>query len=304
MCDCATFLCCLNNNNIFCLEYTCLIISILIVPLNLLGILIIKWNLIKFYCEILYSVNITISIFSIFIISLVVYSTKIGKIQSDDLYKPFTSISLLAVFIFLYLFLTYSLCSFQIFTDYLIIQNINYNIPPKEKDKLLNIIKSKETWIKLSISTVLPLILSFANILLWISLYYRINFRISCSFNKEIRKVLREQRNKNKQFKQLKESISINDINKEKDKDKKKEDLNNFVSIVIEKDRRHSRFISNGGIITKNDINQEINNDSNKNQTNKIFKNNNKGEADKEYNQSDIISSERIFEKSNNQIKS
>ena len=295
--DCAIFLCCLNNNKIYCLEYTCLIISILIFPLNLLGLLEIKWVLIKFYCEIIYSINITISVFVIFIISLVIYSTNIGKIVTNEYYKSFISISLMSIFIFIYLFITYSLCSFQIFKDYINIHinniyNNNYYSSKIEKQKLKDILKLKITWIILCISTLLPIILSFINILIWISIYYRIYFRIYCSFNKEIRKELREQRKKNKQFKKLEENNSINDINKNKEKN-----IKNFVCVVNEKDKHPigSGFISNEGAYTKNNSNNNINNN-----TNKIHKNYQK----KQSNQSNIISSERNFEKSNNIIQS
>ena len=297
MCDCAIFLCCLNNYNIYCLEYTCLITSILIIPSNLLGIVIIKWNLVTFYCEIIFSINITISIFALFIISLVIYSTKVGKITTNELYKPFISISLMTIFIFIYLFITYSLCSFQIFKDYINIHNINSNYSTNiQKKKLKKALQLKTTWAILCLSTLLPVMLSVINIIIWISIYYRIYFKIYCSFNKEIRKELGEKKKTNKQFKHLEEHNFNCDINKNNDKNR--DFLKNFVSIVIEKDKnRHrasQRFLSNGGIYTKN------NNIQNNNYSNKKNHNFNP----KEYNLTDNISSERNLKKVINKLHS
>ena len=119
MFDFAIFLCCFNNIRIYCLEYTCLITTILIFPFNLLGLIIINWDFIDFLYEIIYSINITILIFCIFIISLTIYSTKTGKITTNDFYKPFTSISLIAISIFVYLFISYGLSAYGIFKDYI-----------------------------------------------------------------------------------------------------------------------------------------------------------------------------------------
>lgn len=310
MCDCAIFLCCLNNMGIFCLEYTCLIISILIFPANLLGILKIKWNLVELYCEIIYSINITICVFSTFLISLVIYSTKKRKIASNELNQSFLSITLMVIFIYVYLLISYSLCSFQIIKDYLNINKIdNIYISKKEKEKIKEILKLKMTWIIIYLSTLLPIVLSIINMLIWISIYYRISFKIYCSFSREIRKVLREQRKKNKQFQKFEENInSIDEDINNKNKGKNQKDINNFVFVVVEKDRKNPNrviFNNNAGISSKNFIIEENdknmkNKNLNKNKGNKIYKN--VKTNDKEFNQSDIISSERKFEKSNNKI--
>lgn len=295
MCDCATFLCCLNNNNIYCLEYSCLIISLLISPTYIIGLFFIKWDLVKFLCEIFYSINITISIFVIFIISLVIYSTKLGKISINEFNKSFTSLSMIAIIIFIYLFLSNSYCSFQIFKDYFDFK-IKYDnkygsISFSEKKNLKLFIKLKSTWIFLSISTLLPSILSFVNILFWISIYYRISFKIYCSFNKVIRKELREQKKKNKQFMEFQENNSVNSTEKNKDKNNQNQ-KNNIITVVIEKDRHpgEKKSLSNGRIYTKNNniyySKQEDKNNNNKNNG--------------EYCSSDIVSSERNFQKSNN----
>ena len=299
MCDCAIFLCCLNLFRIYCLEYTCLIISIIIFPLNVFGIFMIKWEVIKLFCEIIYSINIPISIFVIFLISLILYSTKIGKINTSELNKPFTYISIMSICLSIYVFLSYSFCSYQIFKDYLtfVKKNNSKNSSSIENEILNTKLKVNITWIFLSISTLLPNLLSFINIFLWISIYYRISFKIYCSFNKEIRKELREQKKTNKQFKHLEENNFNYNINNNKNKDF----LKNFVSIVIEKKKdRHrvsTRFLSNGGIYTKNtkNINKQDNSFSNKKHQN--FN-------PKEFNQTDNISSERNLKKVVNKIHS
>ena len=291
MFDFAIFLCCFNNKRIYCLEYTCLITSILIFPLNLLGLIIINWDFIDFLYEIIYSINITILIFCIFIISLTIYSTKTGKITTNDFYKPFTSISLIAISIFVYLFISYGLSTYGIFKDYIRILKQNYDgLSYSQKKKAKKIIKLKSTWIYISISTIIPTLISIINILLWISIYLRIDYRIYCSFNKEIRKELREQRKKNLEFKELQENNSVNDMEKNKDKSKE----NNFVSVIIEKSKNPKS--SSNGIIYINDIRQYVNDNKEKNDgKNSIYKN-----KIKEYNKSDNVSSIRNLEKKSN----
>ena len=290
MFDFAIFLCCFNNKRIYCLEYTCLITSILIFPLNLLGLIIINWDFIDFLYEIIYSINITILIFCIFIISLTIYSTKTGKITTNDFYKPFTSISLIAISIFVYLFISYGLSTYGIFKDYIRILKQNYDgLSYSQKKKAKKIIKLKSAWIYISISTIIPTLISIINILLWISIYLRIDYRIYCSFNKEIRKELREQRKKNLEFKELQENNSVNDMEKNKDKSKE----NNFASVIIEKSKNPKS--SSNGIIYMKDVRQYINNKESIGSKNSIYKN-----KIKEYNKSDDVSSNRNLEKNAN----
>ena len=293
MCDYANFLCCFNNQRIYCLEYTCLILSIILFPCNLFGLIIIRWEIIEFYCEIIYSINITISVFVIFIISLVFYLTKIGKLTSNEYYRPVGSISIMAIILYIYLFITFSLSTFQISKDYLkyINKQNNHVLKTRSKGKVIKeVINSELTWILLSFTTYLPTIISLINILVWISIYIRINYQIECSFNKGIRKHLRELRKNNKTKCQvLQETNSVNE-NKEKENIQKSKKY--FVSIVMEKDR-HPQF-------TKYVPSGENNNQTNgqykaKNQLNKLKNKNRKGE----YIQSDIISSERNFANNN-----
>ena len=292
MCDCANFLCCFNNQRVYCLEYTCLTITILIFICNLLGLIIIRWNIIVYYCEIIYSINITITVFLIFIISLILYLTKIGKLTSIDFYKIARSISIMAIILYIYLFITYSLSLFQISKDYLkyINKQNNHGLYKSSQGKIIKeVLNPKLSWIFLSITVYLPTILSFINILDWISIYIRIIYQIECSFNKGIRKHLREQRiNKKIQEK--------NAVNENKENDISQNSKNNFVSIVIEKDRHPhiAKYISSGA-----NYNNPTNNKYKvKSQLNKLKKNNKKGE----YTQTDIISSERKIENTNNQI--
>lgn len=297
--DCAIFLCCLNLFKINCLEYTCLIISLFIFLTNMLGIIFVQWNIIKIFTEAIYSTNVAICFFNIFIIILIVYSTKIGRITTNEFYKIFSVLSILSIFISLYLFISYSLSSYLIFEDYLfvhrIIQSKKYSNP--EMIKLKKIFKLKITWIIFIFTTILPSILSFITILLWISLYYRISYRIYCSFNKGIRKELREQRKKNRQYREFQENESKNESDISKDKEKQSIKNYNNISVVIEKDRHPATKIVSGGSIYTN-----INNaDKSKIQIKiKEIPNFNKGN---EYKDSDIVSSDRNLEKSNNQIK-
>ena len=297
--DCAIFLCCLNLFKINCLEYTCLIISLFIFLTNMLGIIFVQWNIIKFFTEAIYSTNVAICFFNIFIIILIVYSTKIGRITTNEFYKIFSVLSILSIFISLYLFISYSLSSYLIFEDYLfvhrIIQSKKYS--NSEMIKLKKIFKLKITWIIFIFTTILPSILSFITILLWISLYYRISYRIYCSFNKGIRKELREQRKKNRQYREFQENESKNESDISKDKEKQSIKNYNNISVVIEKDRHPATKIVSGGSIYTN-----INNaDKSKIQIKiKEIPNFNKGN---EYKDSDIVSSDRNLEKSNNQIK-
>ena len=291
MFDFAIFLCCFNNKRIYCLEYSCLITSLLIFPFNLLGLIRINWNFIEFVYEVIYSINITIAIFCIFIISLTIYSTKTGKITTNEFYKPFKSISLISIFIFVYLFISYGLSSYGIFKNYIRILNQNYEgLSYSQRKKAKSIIKLKSTWIYISISTLIPALISIINIWLWISLYLRIDYRIYCSFNKEIRKELRKQRKKNLEFKELQESNSANDMEKNKDKSKE----NNFVSVIIEKSKNPKS--SSNGIIYMNNVKQYVNNNKEKiGSKNSIYK-----KKIKEYNKSDNASSKRNLEKNAN----
>ena len=125
--------------------------------------------------------------------------------------------------------------------------------------------------------------------MLWISIYLRIDYRIYCSFNKEIRKELREQRKKNLEFKELQENNSVNDMEKNKDKSKE----NNFASVFIEKSKNPKS--SSNGIIYMKDVRQYINNKESIGSKNSIYKN-----KIKEYNKSDDVSSNRNLEKNAN----
>ena len=235
MYDFPTFLCCLNYANIYCLEITCLITSITNFPLNLLGIINIRWLFIPFSCQLLYTINIAIVTFSIFMIIFIVLSTTSKKILLNNYYKLFSQISLLNVFLFLFLVLSFSFSTFIILKTNLEIKNNKYdfrNFNKIEKKKILNIIKYKKYWVLLLLTTLGPLFLCLLNIFLWISIYYRISYRIYCSFNYEIRKELRKQRKNDMQ--KLEEETT-------NEKDKKMKNIDNIeFSVVFEKDRHPS----------------------------------------------------------------
>lgn len=297
--DCAIFLCCLNLFKIICLEYTCLNISLFIFLTNMLGIIFVQWNIIKFFTEIIYSINVAICFFNIFIIILIIYSTKIGRITTNEFYKTFLVLSILSIFISIYLFISYSLSSYLILKDYLFVHHIIQSKKYSNSGfiKIKKNFELKITWIIYIFTTILPSILSFITIFLWISLYYRISYRIYCSFNKGIRKELREQRKKNRQYREFQENESKNESDISKDKEKQSIKNYDNISVIIEKDRHPAtKIVSGGSIFTNSNIA-----DKSKIQIQiKEIPNFNKGN---EYKDSDIVSSDRNLEKSNNQIK-
>ena len=232
MYDFPTLLCCLNYANLYCLEITCLIISIFNFPLNLLGILNIKWNFIAFYCQILYSFNLAIITFSVFMIIFILLSTISKRILLNNYYKSFSKISLLNSFLFIFLVLSFSVCALNILNNYYKIKNKKYdfrNFKKFEKKRILDLIKSKKYWVKLYIATLAPIFFSFLNALIWLSIYYRISFRIYCSFNYEIRNELRKQ--KKSDMRKLEEETTNDKINN------KKKFENIEASVVFEKNR-------------------------------------------------------------------
>ena len=232
MYDFPTLLCCLNYANLYCLEITSLIISIFNFPLNLLGILNIKWNFIAFYCQILYSFNLAIITFSVFMIIFILLSTISKRILLNNYHKSFSKISLLNAFLFIFLVLSFSVCALNILNNYYKIKNKKYdfrNFKKFEKKRILDLIKSKKYWVKLYIATLAPIFFSFLNALIWLSIYYRISFRIYCSFNYEIRNELRKQ--KKSDMRKLEEETTNDKINN------KKKFENIEASVVFEKNR-------------------------------------------------------------------
>ena len=232
MYDFPTLLCCLNYANLYCLEITCLIISIFNFPLNLLGILNIKWNFIAFYCQILYSFNLAIITFSVFMIIFILLSTISKRILLNNYYKSFSKISLLNAFLYIFLVLSFSVCALNILNNCYKIKNKKYdfrNFKKFEKKRILDLIKSKKYWVKLYIATLAPIFFSFLNALIWLSIYYRISFRIYCSFNYEIRNELRKQ--KKSDMRKLEEETTNDKINN------KKKFENIEASVVFEKNR-------------------------------------------------------------------
>lgn len=242
MLDFPTLLCCFNYANIYCLEISCLIISISIFPLNLIGIINIKWLFMQYYAQLLYCINLAIITFTIFMIIFIILSTTSRRIILNNYYKAFSQIALMLACVFIFLIITFSFCAYFILNDYNKIKNNKYDFDrfnKYERKKINNLVQDKKYWAILYITNITPIFLSLINIFLWISIYYRISFRIYCSFNYEIRKELRK--NLKKEMAKLEEETS-NENEKSKNKNNKAENVE--ISVVFEKDR-HPSFSKN-----------------------------------------------------------
>lgn len=242
MFDFPTLLCCFNYANIYCLEISCLIISISIFPLNLIGIINIKWLFMQYYAQLLYCINLAIITFTIFMIIFIILSTTSRRIILNNYYKAFSQIALMLACVFIFLIITFSFCAYFILNDYNKIKKNKYDFDrfnKYERKKINNLVQDKKYWAILYITNITPIFLSFINIFLWISIYYRISFRIYCSFNYEIRKELRK--NFKKEMAKLEEETT-NENEKSKNKNNKAENVE--ISVVFEKDR-HPSFSKN-----------------------------------------------------------
>lgn len=242
MFDFPTLLCCFNYANIYCLEISCLIISISIFPLNLIGIINIKWLFMQYYAQLLYCINLAIITFTIFMIIFIILSTTSRRIILNNYYKAFSQIALMLACVFIFLIITFSFCAYFILNDYNKIKKNKYDFDrfnKYERKKINNLVQDKKYWAILYITNITPIFLSFINIFLWISIYYRISFRIYCSFNYEIRKELRK--NLKKEMAKLEEETT-NENEKSKNKNNKAENVE--ISVVFEKDR-HPSFSKN-----------------------------------------------------------
>ena len=242
MLDFPTLLCCFNYANIYCLEISCLIISISIFPLNLIGIINIKWLFMQYYAQLLYCINLAIITFTIFMIIFIILSTTSRRIILNNYYKAFSQIALMLACVFIFLIITFSFCAYFILNDYNKIKKNKYDFDrfnKYERKKINDLVQDKKYWAILYITNITPIFLSLINIFLWISIYYRISFRIYCSFNYEIRKELRK--NLKKEMAKLEEETT-NENEKSKNKNNKAENVE--ISVVFEKDR-HPSFSKN-----------------------------------------------------------
>lgn len=242
MLDFPTLLCCFNYANIYCLEISCLIISISIFPLNLIGIINIKWLFMQYYAQLLYCINLAIITFTIFMIIFIILSTTSRRIILNNYYKAFSQIALMLACVFIFLIITFSFCAYFILNDYNKIKKNKYDFDrfnKYERKKINDLVQDKKYWAILYITNITPIFLSFINIFLWISIYYRISFRIYCSFNYEIRNELRK--NFKKEMAKLEEETT-NENEKSKNKNNKAENVE--ISVVFEKDR-HPSFSKN-----------------------------------------------------------
>ena len=118
MFDFPTILCCLNYANIYCLEITCLMTTTSLFPLTLLGIINIKWTFIEFFIQILYSINLATTTFNIFTIIFITLSTTSKRILLNNYYNSFTQIALMSAFISIFLFCSFSICTYFILSNY------------------------------------------------------------------------------------------------------------------------------------------------------------------------------------------
>ena len=235
MFDFPTILCCLNYANIYCLEITCLLTTTSIFTLNLLELININWNFIFYLVQILYSINLVISVFSVFMIVFIFLSTTSRRIFLNNYYKSFAQIASMLTYIFLFLFFSFSLCAYFILDTFLKIKKGKYNFKSFNKyeiKKIKDFVNNKTNWILLYITNLIPIFFSLLNIFLWLSIYYRISFRIYCSFNYEIRKELRKVHKK--EMNKLEEETT-NENNNKNNKVEKVE-----ISVVFEKDRHPS----------------------------------------------------------------
>jgi hypothetical protein len=173
-------------------------------------------------------------------IIFIILSTTSRRIILNNYYKAFSQIAIMLSIIFIFLICSFSVCAYFILNDYNKIKNDKFDLNKFnrfEKKKIKDLIQKKEYWAILYITNITPIFLSFINIFLWVSIYYRISFRIYCSFNYEIRKELRKSRKK--EMAKLEEE-TINGTDKPKNNNIEKVEI----SVVFEKDR-HPSFSKN-----------------------------------------------------------
>lgn len=250
MFDFPTILCCLNYANIYCLELTCLITTLSIFPLNLLGIINIKWDFVEFFVQILYSINLAGIAFVIFTIIFITLSTTSKKILLTNYNKSFSQIAIMSTFIYIFLFCSYSICAFFILNDFYKIKRNKFNFKKFNKyeiQKVKDYVEYKKNWVFLFLINLIPIFFCFLNIFLWISIYYRIYFRIYCSFNYDIRMELKK--SKKRDMTKLEEEITNG-----KEKNKKDKIENIEISVVFEKDRHPSAKNNFANIKKFNDL--------------------------------------------------
>ena len=175
-------------------------------------------------------------------IIFIILSTTSRRIILNNYYKAFSQIALMLACVFIFLIITFSFCAYFILNDYNKIKKNKYDFDrfnKYERKKINNLVQDKKYWAILYITNITPILLSFINIFLWISIYYRISFRIYCSFNYEIRIELRK--NLKKEMAKLEEETT-NENEKSKNKNNKAENVE--ISVVFEKDR-HPSFSKN-----------------------------------------------------------
>ncbi len=139
----------------------------------------------------------------------------------------------MTAYIFLFVFVFLSICAFFILKNYYKIKNGTYvfkKINKYEIKEIKEFVNDKRNWMIICIINFVPIFFSLLNIFLWVSIYYRISFRIYCSFNYEIRKELRKAKQKNTS-KLAEENTNGNDKNKNTKIEKVE------ISVIFQKDR-------------------------------------------------------------------
>ena len=284
MADFALLLCCFNKYKLNCLEWVCLIESFISFVLSLSGLAIIKWSNFKFLCEILYSLGFVFIFFGLFLIILFVYSSKKGKILSEEYHIIFKALSLMEVFLTISSSIIYIFLTIQLSIDYKKAMlefiknknNINYQNNLNRENSF-----TLKSWIILYLTTFIPGILSFINILIWVSIFYRINYRLYCSFTKQIRKMVIQENTK--LVKEVSDKSTNNASNSNNNNNENKEKDHDIISVVIEKNRHpvgsNSMFIGydidkQSDKIGVDEIIRNIGNNDNNNNSIKNIQNN------------------------------
>ena len=236
MADFALLLFFFNKYKLNCLQWICLIESFISFVLSLSGLAIIKWANFKFFCQVLYSLGFVFIFFGFFLILVFLYSSKKGKILSEEYHMIFKFLSLMEVFLSICALAIFFIITVQLTIDY---QKTMIEFKKKQKKTYYQNKSTEEdpivlkTWIILYLTTTIPAVLSFINVLVWVSIFYRINYRLYCSFTKQIRKMVIQENTK--LVKEVSDKSTNNASNNNNNENKEKEQ--DIISVVIEKNR-------------------------------------------------------------------
>ena len=299
MVDFALLLCCFNKYKLNCLEMVCLIKSFISFVLSLSGLITIKWPNFSNFFQVLYSVGFVFIFFGFILILVFVYFSKKGKILSEEYRNIFKAFSLMQTFLTFSTSVMFFILVIQLTINYkktifiFIKKQKNSNFQKNLVVENPNILKSL---IILYSTAIVTAVLSFINILIWISIFYRINYRLYCSYTKQIRKMVIQENNK--LIKEISEKSTKNSSNSNNNENKEKEQ--DIISVVIEKSRHPA---GSNSVFIGYDIDKQ----SDKIYTDEIIKNNGINNDDNfsinnvENNFDDSAKNEAIFH--NNELK-